>query len=368
MNGFIMGSWAPQIPPVMSGLGIDEFAMGLLILLFDLGAIIAMSWCGYLIARHGATAVLRVFAVAGTISLLLIVLAPGLPLAAIAMILFGGVIGGMDVAMNANGVAVEQKLGRAIMSSLHGFWSLGGFAGGALGGMMIERAGQVEHAVFVTLVAGAIVAWALPRLLVDQPDASAPRPKIGLPRNPLIYLIGLMALFSMIPEGAVLDWSALYLRQELGSDVAVSGFAFAAFSATMALVRFMGDAARNRLGAVTTLRISSLIAAAGILAAGLAPSPWVAIVAFAFSGLGIANMVPIAFSAAGNQKDMSAGAGMSVVTTMGYSGILAAPSLIGFVGGHVGFGTVYVAVSALLLVVFMMARLAGSADFTPPDA
>ncbi|MER2535729.1 MAG: MFS transporter [Rhizobiaceae bacterium] len=367
MNGFITGSWAPQIPVVMGNLGISEFTLGLLILLFGLGAIASMSWCGYLIARHGATAVLRAFAVAGTISLLLVVLAPGLPLAAAAMILFGGVIGGMDVAMNANGVAVEKKRGRAIMSSLHGFWSLGGFAGGALGGFAIERAGQVQHAVGVTLLAAAIVAWALPRLLGDQAPAQAARPRIGLPKSPLIYAIGVMALFSMVPEGAVLDWSALYLRQELGSDVAVSGFAFAAFSATMALVRFMGDAVRDRLGAVTTLRVSSLVAAAGILGAGLAPSPWLAIAAFAFSGLGIANMVPIAFSAAGNQKDVSTGAGMSVVTTMGYSGILAAPSLIGFVGGHVGFGPVYVAVSALLVVVFLMARLAASADFTPPD-
>ncbi len=364
MNGFLTGSWAPQIPVFLTRLEISESTLGILILLFGAGAVSAMSWCGYLISLHGSRRVVRWFGAAGTFGLLVVALAPNVPLAAIAMFLFGGAIGGMDVAMNANGVVVEKRLSRAIMSSLHGFWSLGGFAGGALGGLAIQNFGHLPHAAVVTLIAMTVAALALPRLFPDERHASASKPKIGLPSNSLIYLVGLMALFSMIPEGAVLDWAALYLRQELGADLAVASFAFAGFSGTMAAIRFLGDGVRNRFGAVATMRASSLIAAAGMLTAGLSPNAWLAIAAFAICGLGIANMVPIAFSAAGNQKGMSSGAGMSVVTTMGYSGILMAPSAIGFIGQRTGFGPVFIAVSALLIVVFLMAGLARGADFS----
>ncbi|RJG43570.1 MFS transporter [Mesorhizobium sp. DCY119] len=364
-NGFITGSWAPQIPVFLTRLEISEFTLGLLILVFGVGAIAFMSWCGHLIARHGSRSVMRWFGAAATFGLLIVALAPNVPLAALSMFLFGGVIGGLDVAMNSNAVAVEKKLSRAIMSSSHGFWSLGGFVGGGIGGIAIQTYGYLAHAAGVTVVALVLLGFALRYLVVEDRHVAAEHRKFTLPRNPVIYLVGVMALFSMVPEGAVLDWAALYLKQELGADIATAGFAFGCFAGTMALVRFMGDAVRNRYGAVTTLRVSSLIAAAGMLVAGFAPTPWIAIAAFAFCGLGIANMVPIAFSAAGNQPGMSAGAGMSVVTTMGYSGILVAPSAIGFIGGHTGFAPVFVAVSALLVVVFLLAGLARSADFVP---
>jgi MFS family permease len=133
----------------------------------------------------------------------------------------------------------------------------------------------------------------------------------------------------------------------------------------MALMRFLGDGVRNRFGAVATLRGSALVAAAGMLVAGLSPSPYLAIVAFAFCGFGIANMVPILFSAGGNQEGMSSGTGMSVVTTMGYSGILVAPSAIGFVAEHSSFGPIFIALSGLLVVVLLMAGLAHRAEFAP---
>ncbi|KQZ29760.1 hypothetical protein ASD50_01795 [Mesorhizobium sp. Root552] len=368
VNGFLTGSWAPQIPVFLIRLDISKFTLGLLILLFGLGAVVAMTWCGHLISRYGSRSVVRWFGVAAAFGLLLVALAPNVPVAAVTMILFGGLIGGMDVAMNANAVAVERKLSRAIMSSSHGFWSLGGFAGGALGGLAIQNFGHLAHAAAVTLVAFAAVMLALRNLVAEPRSVASVHHHFTLPRNPVIYLIGLMALFSMIPEGAVLDWAALYLQQELGADLATAGLAFAAFSGVMAFMRFAGDAVRNRFGAVTTLRVSSLVAAAGMLVAGLSPSPWLAIAAFAFCGFGIANMVPIAFSAGGNQEGMSSGTGMSVVTTMGYCGILVAPSAVGFVAERTGFGPIFITLSGLLVVVCLMSGLARRADFQPAPA
>lgn len=364
VNGFLTGSWAPQIPVFLSRLEISEFTLGLLILVFGLGALAAMPWCGWLIHRYGSRAVLRVAALACSFALLVVVLAGNVPVAAVAMFLFGGLIGGMDVAMNANAVAVEQRLKRAVMSSSHGFWSLGGFAGGALGGLLISHYGHLAHAAVVTVICFPVVVLA-GRLLVSEPPHAeeAAKPPYRLPTRLAVYVTGIIALFSMVPEGAVLDWSALYLKQHFASDISVAGLAFAAFSAAMAAMRFLGDRVRNRFGAVATLRGSSLIAAVGMLGAGLAPTDWLAIAAFAAAGLGIANTVPIAFSAAGNHEGVSAGAGLSTVTLMGYSGILVAPSAIGFVGGQTGFSPVYVAVSGLLVVVFLLAGNARVADF-----
>jgi predicted MFS family arabinose efflux permease len=362
-NGFLTGSWAPQIPVFLTRLEISKFTLGLLILLFGLGAIAAMTWCGHLISRYGSRNVVRWFGVCASFGLPLVALAPNVPLAAVAMILFGGVIGGMDVAMNANAVAVERKLSRAIMSSSHGFWSLGGFVGGAPGGFAIQHYGHLAHAAGAALVAFVAILLAMRYLVGEDKPAIAAHARFSLPKAPAIYLLGIMALLSMIPEGAVLDWSALYLRQELGTDIATAGLAYAAFSGVMALMRFLGDGVRNRFGAVRTLRVSALLAASGMLVAGLSPTPWLAIFAFAFSGFGIANMVPIAFSAAGNQNGMSSGTGMSVVSTIGYCGILVAPSAIGFVAEHTGFGPVFIALSGLLVVVFLMAGLAHRADF-----
>ena len=368
INGFLTGSWAPQIPVFLSRLDISKFTLGLLILLFGIGALTVMPLSGYLMARYGSRAVLRGFASVCVFGLLLVALASNLVLAALAMFLFGGLIGGMDVAMNANAVAVERQLSRAVMSSSHGFWSLGGFVGGGLGGLAIQSFGHVAHAAGVTVVALALLLASARHLIVERKPVAQEHHAFVLPRSPGVYLVGLLALLSMIPEGAILDWSALYLRQALGAELATAGLAYAFFSGAMAMMRFAGDGVRNRFGAVKTLRLSSLIAAGGMLVAAVSPWPGLAIAAFAFCGLGVANMVPIAFSAGGNQPGMASGTGMSVVTTMGYSGILMAPSGIGFAAEHVGFSPVFVVLAGFLVIVCLMAGLAHTADFAAQPA
>ncbi|KAB2956973.1 MAG: MFS transporter [Rhizobiaceae bacterium] len=364
LNGFVVGSWAPQIPALVDRLSIDKLTLGLLILGFGFGALTLMPIAGILLARRESRAVVVGFASVVVFSLLAVAAAPHLAVAAVFMFLFGGVVGGMDVAMNANAVTVERRLGRPIMSSSHGFWSLGGFAGGGIGGIAIEEIGSLAHAAIVAAVTLTILIVGASHLVGgDRPIATGARQRLSLPRDPMIYLVGLVALLCMIPEGAVLDWAALYLQNERGAGLATAGFAFALFSATMALMRFVGDRIRHRWGAVATMRVSCLVAATGMAAAGLSPWPWLAIAAFGFAGLGIANIVPIAFSAAGNHPGLSSGTGMSVVTTMGYSGILLAPSAIGFIAQKVGLAPIFVALSAILLVVFLSAGLIRHADF-----
>jgi len=368
-NGLVMGAWAPQIPLLLPRHQITESTLGLLILGMGLGAVGSMLYSGRLIAAFGSHRVMNRLGVLLVPVLPLVVFAPNLWLVALAMAVMGAVIGCMDVAMNANAVTVEQRLGRAIMSSSHGFWSLGGFVGGAFGGLVLAQVGAQWQALIVAGIVAVMVAGAARFALPDRvpPRASLaaqqkPARDALLPRQPILWLLGVMALFSMVPEGAVLDWAALYLADELGAGLATSGLAFGLFSATMAVMRFAGDGIRNRFGAVVTLRVSGVVGASGMMLAALAPSDAVALAGFAVSGLGVANMVPILFSAAGNQPGISSGAGIATVTMLGYCGILVAPSSIGFVAEAIGFRVTYAVLAVLLVVVAALAGWARAAD------
>ncbi len=363
MNGFMVGAWAPKIPDFAERLLLTKSQLGLMILLLGAGSLTLMPVAGALMARFGSAKVAKVMAILLLPSLLLLTYAGKVWFAAVAVFWFGGFMGAMDVAMNTNAVAVEKAMGRAIMSSCHAFWSLGGLIGSSTGGLLISWFGMTTHATIAALAAVLMLVIAWPLVLKDPPaPAEKAERKGSLPLQPLPWILGCMALFSMVPEGAVLDWGAFYVRQELGADLIVSGFAFAAFSGTMALMRFLGDLVRDRFGAVKTLRGSAILALVGMLFAGLAVHPYMAIAGFALCGLGIANMVPIAFSAAGNIPGMASGVGLSVATFMGYSGLLAAPSIIGFVAEHVGFAPVFLTLPVLLLVVLLLSGLARYAD------
>ena len=298
-NGFVMGAWAPQIPLLLPRHDITEGTLGLLILVLGLGAVGSMLFAGRLISRFGGRRILSLFSLALIPALPAVVFSPSIPALALFMAVFGAMAGCMDVAMNAQAVEIERRLHRAIMSSSHGFWSLGGFFGGFAGSFVIAHLGSEAQSLITAGITAALVFGAMPFLLPTpavEPTAEAPARHHLLPRDAGLWLLGFMAFFSMVPEGAVLDWAAIYLQKELGSDLFRSGLAFAFFAGAMAIMRFAGDGVRNRFGAVRTLRISGLIGAAGLMGGALAPYDWVAILSFAFAGLGVANMVPIMFS------------------------------------------------------------------------
>ncbi len=364
-NGMTMGAWAPQIPELLPTHGIDESTLGLLILGLGLGAVGAMLFAGRLIARFGSIPMLKVFALLGVVTLPLIVYAPNLWTLAPAMAFFGAALGVMDVSMNSNAVEIERRLGRAIMSSSHGFWSLGGFVGGSAGSWLLvhtsrEAQALTASAAFIVLLA---LAWRFLKGEAAQPAsaADAPRAKL-LPRAWGLWLLGAMALFSMVPEGSVLDWGALFIREELGGDAFRAGLGFAFFAGAMALMRFLGDSVRNRFGAVMTLRVSGLTGMAGLLIASSATSPTLAIVGFAICGLGVANMIPVIFSAAGNYPGLPPGAGISAVSMVGYAGILIAPASIGFVAEHMGYRPTYITLGLVLAVISALAHVCARAD------
>jgi predicted MFS family arabinose efflux permease len=364
INGFIIGSWAAQIPDYIRRLDISEASFGLMVLGLGLGGVVSMPCSGLLMSRVGSRPVVLPLAAAAVFMLLLAVLAPSMVLASVALFVMGAVLGGMDVAMNANAVTVERRLMRPVMSSTHGFWSLGGFAGGGIGGFAIQGFGYLAHATFVALMTAAILAVAWRHIVgADRPEPIVGRAGLAFPSLPTIYLVGLVAMICVVPEATVRTWGALFMEQELGAEIGLAGLAFACFSGAMAVMRFLGDGIRRRFGAVRTLQGSCLLTAVGLVGAFLAPVPALALASFTLAGAGAANMVPIAFSAGGNHEGMAPSTGMSVVTTMSYIGILVAPSVTGIAAEYSGIAPVFVGVAVLLLVATLFAPVVHRADF-----
>ena len=330
VNGAIIGSWAAHIPLVKERLEIGHAALGLALLGMAVGALIAMPLAGAAIARLGSAAMTRASTLVFCLTLPLPILAPDLVTLTLALLLFGAGNGVMDVAMNAHGVAVERRLARPVMSSFHGMFSLGGLVGAGLAAILLPVTTPWLHAVVLTAAGLAVSVIALMHLLPAGVDLRSEGPAFAFPGKASLAL-GALTFLAMTSEGAVLDWSALHLEGGLDVSAEYAAIGFAAFSATMAAARFAGDWLRAEIGAVTLVRVSAFLAAAGLALALIAPGPALAVAGFAIVGLGMANLVPVLYGAAGALPGQVPGAAIAAVATMGYTGFLSGPPLIGFV-------------------------------------
>lgn len=347
LNGTIFGTWATQIPLIKSRLDLGAAAMGTALLCLAAGALVAMVASGPLLARRGSAAMTRLTGVAFALLLPPLSLMPGyLPLC-VALALFGVAGGTMDVAMNAQGALVERRLGRPIMSSLHGMWSLGGLVGAGIGGLLLA---VLPPALQAALTAALLLApfLAMRRSLLEEEEGGT-GVALALPdRNTL--LLGSLALLAFLSEGAVLDWSAIYLRDTLGAAT-LAGFGFAVFSGAMAMGRFGGDRLRRHSGGPALVRAGGILAAAGLGLAALGGTPVLAIVGFGLTGLGLSNVVPVLFSAAGAAEDGTAAHAVAAVSTMGYTGILFGPVAVGYVADSLGLAVSFGLVALLVLAI-----------------
>lgn len=346
VNGAVLASWLAHIPAVKAQHQISDGRLGVALLSMAVGAVLALPLAGWLIPRWGGRTMTAVAAVGFCLALPLPVVSPSLALLCITLILFGACNAILDVSMNTLGVAVEDSYRRPIMSSLHGLFSLGGVTGAVVAsGAMALGVGAVGHVVAVTTVSlAAVLATA-----GDLPPSSRQRGRAApvFARPPAALLgLGLLTFCALLAEGAMGDWSAVYLHDTLGTTSATAAFGFAAFSLTMAAGRFGGDRLARRLGPVVVLRVSGAIAAIGLGGALVLGSVPAAIVGFGLVGLGIANVIPILFSSAGRVAGVHAGAALAAVATTGYAGYLTGPPLIGLGADVVGLPVALAMVSA----------------------
>ncbi|MBJ9143369.1 MFS transporter [Citrobacter braakii] len=358
VNGLVTGAWAVQIAQLVSRFHITDKVIGHLILIFGLGALFMMPLSGMAMEKYGSQRIVRIFSIAASPALIPVGLAPDIYLLTPILFFLGAMIGAMNVAMNSNAVAVEKALSRTVLSSCHCFWSIGLFTSGLIGGYLVKQFGFLTHLFLIGTFSLAITLSVCPHVIKDKSIRIKRSIKEKQPHHSsTIYVIGVIALLAMIPECAVVDWSSRYLLKNLNATTETASLAFACFAGTMAIFRFLGDFIRNRFDAIFVMRTSSLVAGIGLLAAAAANTPWQATVGFAIAGIGIANLVPIAFSAAGNQPDISTNAGMGIVTTIGYLGTLLAPAPVGLVAELTGFPVVYIGMAAMMGVIMLLAPL-----------
>ena len=370
INGAVIGAWAPLIPLVQQKLHLSAGQLGLCLLGMAAGGIVAMPLAGILASRFGSAPVVR-FSTLGLCGTILLPAAAFNPwLLFLALLSVGVANGAMDVAMNAHGIAVEQALRRPVMSSYHAMYSLGGFAG-ALGGAALLRATghPFAEAATVGLSLGALSFMALHFLLSSSADQGGPdHSHFAFPKG-LAVVLGLLCFLVMMAEGYMLDWTAVYLHRSLNADASLAALGFSAFSVAMATGRFAGDWLRQRFGAAALVSLSAALAAGGLIVAVAIPQVPFAILGFGLCGLGLSNAVPVLYSAGGNLPGASAGSGVAAVATLGYTGFLVGPPLIGFSAQLVslGFGLALVGIGCAA-VAALAPRVVGKTGIAKPAA
>jgi MFS family permease len=361
-NGIVMGAWVPHVPDRARELHLDPGALGWTLLASGLGAVMAMPLAGRMTARLGSRAVCRVAGIAFPITLSAVVLAPSALLMTLALLCFGIAGASMDVAMNAQGIAVEEQLGERTISRLHGVWSIGSFTGAAITSFLLSRHVPAQAIVlsFSALVI-VLVAAATPVLFTRAEEGLHEQPHALRPHGRLL-LLGLVAFVSMVCEGSIADWSGLYLRVVRGAGLGVSGYGYAAFAALMVTGRLLGDSVVARFGEERTLLAGGLLAAAGlgvVVGTGwqhMTSELWW-LLGFALVGAGLANGSPILYRTAGRVPEVPAGAGIATAVGIGYAGLLAGPPGLGFVAKHAGLTSILLCVMVLSCVMAFSARL-----------
>ncbi|AXG76845.1 MFS transporter [Streptomyces paludis] len=351
-HGAVTGSFATRIPWIQDHAGISAGQLGLALAFPALGASLTMPVAGAISHRFGARNALRGLLALWTLSLTLPALAPNLLTLCAALFVFGATSGMSDVAMNAIGVETEERLGKSIMSSLHGMWSVGALIGSAAGTVAAHLRSDARLHHLIAALALTLLGVLACRGVLDPPaapDAPAP-PAFALPPRSAL-LIGAVGFCAVFAEGASMDWSAVYLRDILGTSPGVAAASTTAFALTMAVARLVGDKVVDRFGGVRTVRAGGVLAGAGGLLVVVAPHPALAMAGFGLMGLGVAVVVPLAFSAAGRSGPNPSQA-IAGVATITYTSGLIAPSAIGAIAEAtslvVSFGLVTVLACGLV--------------------
>ena len=362
LNGVGIASWAAHIPYVKEKFALSEGALGVALLAVAAGSVSALLFGGQLVARLGSRAVTIGGAFGVCAALPLLLLMPVFPLLFPVLMLFGACIGAMEVALNVQAIGVEERYGRPIMSSFHALFSVGGLLGAAVAGLSLSRGvDEIAHMIVIGLGLAVLTVVAVPRLLPSDAEQTDDAPALALPTGPLLGL-GILAFFCLVAEGAMADWSAVYLRESLHTDASFAAAGYAAFSVAMAAGRFGGDALRARLHAVPLVRLSGAVAAGGLGIALVIGQPVATLVGFACVGLGLSNVVPVLFTAAGRTPGVAMSTGIAAVASFGYFGFLLGPPVIGFVAQLTTLTWGLGVLVALLTLIALLASGAARAD------
>jgi MFS family permease len=355
--GLAMSAWAPLVPFAKARLGMSEAELGLLLLCLGAGSLMAMPVTGLLTSRYGCRLVVLISGAFTCLLLPGLAYAPTPALLGATLFAVGAAIGTLDVSMNVQAVIVERESGGSLMSGFHGLFSVGGFIGAGLMALMLWGGmTPTASAAVVSVLVALSLAFCAPHLLREPDVAERDAPLFVVPHGAVIF-IGVLCFLSFLAEGAILDWSALLLTAEQGLDANRAGLGYAAFAIAMTAGRLTGDRVVRKLGGKRVLLLGGLCGACGFFGAVLAPSAPLALVGFVLIGLGASNIVPILFTAAGNQSAMPASLAIGAITTLGYAGILAGPAAIGFIAHAASLKLAFGGLGCAMLLIAASAKL-----------
>ncbi|HET9170178.1 MAG TPA: MFS transporter [Actinospica sp.] len=361
LAGALCAVWTVRMPALQRKLDLSDAQLGLEVLGWGVGALITMTIAGRIIGRFGSATVLRLALPATAVCLALVGLAPDYPLLIAAGLAFGLCFGLVDVAMNTQASTVERAYGRPLMGGMHAGWSFGAVAGGLLGATTAWLGFGFTGALCLFAVVGFPLTLAVGPLYLpetrafEQARAASPRARLPL----LVFVFGAIVFCSYLTEGAIADWSGVYLRDSLGSVETVAALGYPMFEASMFLGRMCSDRLTTRLGARTLILGAGTAAAAAFTLVVLAPSPLVALLGFALVGLGVCAVTPLAMSLAGAAGGAQTERAIAAASTFGYSGLLLGPVVIGFVSAATSMRIGYA------VVIGVCVTIALSANFVP---
>lgn len=361
-SGTLYATWVSRLPAVRDALRVDERTLGLVLLASAGGAIVAFRFAGALVGAWGSKAVTRASGVVFCASVPFVGLARNALVLAAVLAVAGASSGLMDVAMNANGVEVEKRIGRPILSALHGLFSLGGLAGAMAGAAaahaelpLVLHFGVVAAALVVGIVT--VTRWFVPDGADGrEADAVSARGRVSS-LSPRLLGLGVIAFCSSVGEGAMADWSALYLRDLLGTTASLAALGYAIFSLAMLTGRFTGDRVTSRLGDARVVRGAAALVAVGLAAALLVNRVPAMMLGFGAAGAGLSVIVPIVFRAGATVKGISPSAALATVATLSYGGFMVGPPVIGFVAAKVTLRGGLVVVVVLAAIAAVLAGL-----------
>jgi MFS family permease len=369
VNGAVIATWASRIPAIQAKLSLSTGELGIALLSMAFGALAAMSFAGALSARIGSRPVIVWTLFFTCLTLVFPAYAPGLVPLSLSVAALGLFAGSLDVSMNAQAVAVERAYGRPIMSAFHALFSVGGIAGACFGALMasLKVAPELHFpgSALALLIAGfAVKSWLLPAS-VDKTGARVSG-SIHLDTLKLLsssrFLLALSAMMfcCFLVEGAMGDWSGVFLQQSLKTDAGFAALGYAAFSVAMTAGRLLGDKLNIKFGASAMVRYGSIVALVGLCLIIFPAEPVLALCGFALIGLGVSNIVPICFTAAGNAPNMEPGPTIATVALVGYFGLLAGPPIIGFAAEILTLRIALALLSILLISMILLAKFVRS--------
>ncbi len=357
INGAVFGIWASRIPAISSGHDLSPASFGVLLFLAAAAAITAFSVFGRAADNYGASVITKRASIFNSVILVMVAFAPSVWILAVALIFFGIIHGGMDVSMNAWAAEVERKNERPLMSSFHAMWSLGAGVGAGSGFLLATYSvGVPMHFTIssIVILVFTLVIVAIPYQTV-QSIQHKNKPIYILPKGPLL-VVTIVAFCASLSEGAVADWSAIFLVSVSNVSDGNAALGYTMFSFCMLIMRLAGDKVVLKIGPSKTARYSGLVAMIGALILTIFDTFIPILIGFGLIGLGIAVIIPLAFSRAANDKTMSQGSAIASVATLGYGGMLIGPLLIGFIAEATSIKTSFLIFPILAFIIIILSK------------